>query len=209
MMIIDLCVPTVFTPDGAVQGCEETALPQGESAQNFTKLFCNSLQLIAEDDEATEEMREDAKTRLAKLKCTTEDACDLCYLPEQVEGGQGPSRRKRQAGPGGKSQQEFQPKNCNLPQMCPTTTTTTTTTTSKPPQGVEEGREPGNGGGGASLGRKKRQAGGPGGGPGGGGGQDFSQARIDFDSEASFIHQLMKVPQHYRYVLERMLNCLP
>ena len=199
MMIIDLCVPTVFTPDGAVQGCEETPPPQGESAQNFTKLFCNSLQLIAEDDEATEEMREDAEARLAKLKCTTEDACDLCYLPEQVEFGQGPSRRKRQAGPGGKSQQEFQPKNCNLPQMCPTTTTTTTT--SKPTQGVAEGREPGKG---ASLGRKKRQAGGPGGGgPGGGGGgggqgQDFSQARIDFDSEASFIHQLMKVPQHYR-----------
>ena len=55
MMIIDLCVPTVFTPDGAVQGCDETVPPHGESGQNFTKLFCNSLQLIAEDDEATEE----------------------------------------------------------------------------------------------------------------------------------------------------------
>ena len=114
MMILDLCFPTVFSPDGAVQGCEETPPPKGESPQNFTKLFCNSLQLIAEDDEATEEMREDAEARLAKLKCTTEDSCDLCYLPEQVEGG-GPSRRKRQAGPGGRSQQEFQPKNCNLP----------------------------------------------------------------------------------------------
>ena len=187
-MIIDLCVPTIFTPDGAVQECDETVPPQGESAQNFTKLFCNSLQLIAEDDEATEEMREDAEARLAKLKCTTDDACDLCYLPEQ----------------GGKSQQEFQPKNCNLPQMCPTTTTTTTTT-SKPKQGVAEGREPGNG---AMQGRKKRQSGGTGGGGGGGGGrggggggggQHFFQGQSDFDiSEASFIHQLMKVPQHYR-----------
>ena len=173
-MILDLCVPTVFSLDSQ----------EGKDSHNYTKLICNSLALTAEDNTTTDKIKGDAKTRYEDLNCTTADACDICSLCEKQGGG-------NQGG-----QQEHRPENCNTPQICPNTTTPASTCASGD-AGTDGGKRP-----------KRQAASQQNGGQGGSGGKEgegspISQAQLDFDSEASFIHQLMKVPQEYRYDYDR------
>ena len=138
--------------------------------------FCNALALIKEDSEATEELRAAAEGRYTGRNCTLEDACGYC---EKEDGKAGPQ----------------QPDSCNKPLECP----------------EEEAIPVPSGGGGAGGpqgpqgARRKRQ--GPGG-PGGGGRppRPQSMSQLDFDSEASFIKQLMNIPEEYRYTSKHTHN---
>ena len=91
-MILDLCVPTVFSLDSQ----------EGKESHNYTKLICNSLALTAEDNTTTDKIKGDAKTKYEDLNCTTADACDICSLPEKEEGKGG--------GKEGGGEKEYMPK---------------------------------------------------------------------------------------------------
>ena len=199
-MILDVCVPSVISlAVGSEGGSQDGGSDGSEEGSSYkTKLFCNSLKLTEEDTTASDEMKADAAKHFRDINCTLDDACAICYLEENPNPeGQG----QGQAGQGGGGEQkEYRPVPCNTPLACPITTTTTTTAQPVP-------AKPGAGGGDTGK-RKKRQAGfqqGGGGGGGGGGGEMgskqaySSQAQLDFDTEANFIHQLMKVPPQYRY----------
>ena len=135
-------------------------------------------------------MKKDAAKHFRDINCTLDDACSICYLEEKVSKPGPPS-------PPGGEKQEYRPVPCNSPLSCPATTTTTALPVPAKPDGSKPDGPPGK--------RKKREGGGPPGG-GGGGGEGgskqaySSQAQVDFDSEANFIHQLMKVPPQYRFV---------
>ena len=186
-MILDVCVPSVISlvggSEGGSQGGGSQDGSQGGSSYQ-RRHFCNSLKLTEEDTTASDKMKADAAKHFRDINCTLDDACDICYLEENPNPeGQG------QEGQGqGGEQKEYRPVPCNPPLACPVPTTTTTTARSVP-------AKPGDGDGN----RKKRQAGFQQRGGKGSKQEYSSQAQVDFDTEANFIHQLMKVPPKYRY----------
>ena len=116
-MILDVCVPSVISLAGGLEGGSQNG-PEGGSSYE-TKLFCNSLKLTEEDTTASDEMKKDAAKHFRDINCTLDDACAICHLKEKPP--------VQFIGPGldGGGGEEYRPVPCNSPFACPVITTTT------------------------------------------------------------------------------------